>query len=454
MLYFNVLYPEIFFTLILFFISFCRQKEILLAIAGILTSILIGAKFFHINFEDHSIKISELTQSLKIFVLILFSCIAILSYKLKSEMKEDFSILFGFIIISTMIAFSANDIILIYISLEMQNLASYALVAMNKNKKVSIEAGIKYFITGALSSCIMLYGLSIIYSFLGSLDISIITQSIALNSKSLILNIGILMFLFGILFKLGCVPVYQWMLDVYEGSNIIVVTFLAVITKIPVIFILEKLINLGVFSEITSKIFIMVGLFSMLIGSIGGINQKNIKRLLAYSTMSHSGFLVIALACLKQNKDNVVSLSPFMLYICFYALISIGVFSYITGRKNFSLDSFLNEGKSKYKYLPAVFTIFLIALAGLPPFPLFYTKIWLLSSIIKKKLFYTSFLILIFSVISCFYYLRIIKNIYFHDQETHLHSCDNISIISKFIVYLSLGSTIFISIIIYLFFFI
>lgn len=454
MQYFYTLYPEIFFTILLCFISFCRQKEILFAIAAIFTSFLIGAKFFDINFEDHSIRISQITQSLKIFILILFSCVSLLSYKIRLEMKEGFSILFGFIIISGMFLFSANDLIMIYISLEMQSLASYALVAMNKNNRSSIEAGIKYFITGALASCIMLYGLSLIYSFLGTLEINQITENLIANEKSLVLNVGISMFLFGILFKLGCAPLHQWILDVYEGSNIIVVVFLAIFTKIPLIFILEKLINLGFFSTIISKIFITVGLLSMLIGSIGGLYQKNIKRLFGYSTISHSGFLVISLACLKHNTSNLDIFSPFMLYICLYSIISIGIFAYLIERKDFSLDSFLHEGKKGiHKYLPAIFTTLIIAIAGLPPFPLFYTKIYLLLYVINNGLFYISFLILIFSVISCFYYLKIIKRMYFYSkEETYAGSEIHISTTPKFIVYLSISVIILLSTIFLLFF--
>ncbi len=378
--------------------------------------------------------------------------IVYISYNYLKDLKilsNEFFFLINLSIVGILLLISSNNIFTMYLGLELQAICLYILAAYNKFNIKSSESGVKFFLIGALSSGILLYGLSLIYSFTNSTnfaDISLILSESKVNNENfLILNLGFILILCGLFFKIAVVPFHMWAPDLYEGSPLTITAFFATIPKIGAIAFIIKFLYLPFLPFYTSwfQILYFVSVISLIYGSVVAINQFNFKRLLAYSSITHMGFILIGLLSLSNFGIKSVQLYTFV-----YLINIIGIFTCLTCLKNKKNGSYLENIKDlsgllkKNSFISFSLAIFLFSLIGLPPLSGFFGKLYILIGAIENKYYFISIIAILSSIISAFYYLRIIKNIFFDNEENNLISV-NISFFSKFIILMSLILTIF-----------
>ena len=362
--------------------------------------------------------------------------------------KPEFFFLILISLAGILILISSRNIISMYLGLELQSICLYILAAYRKYDIKSSESGVKYFIIGALSSGILLYGLSIIYAFTNATDFYEISKSINLslenNENFLILNIGFVLILCGLFFKIAVVPFHMWAPDVYEGSPTSITAYFTTVPKIGAIGFLIKFLNIPFanYSDAWFQIIYLVSIASMVLGSIAALNQTNIKRLLAYSSIHHMGFILIGI--LTANQIGIKSVQ---LYISIYMVNVLGIFTCILCLKNKVDGYYLENIKSfsgllkKNSFLSFSFVILFFSLAGLPPLSGFFGKLYILISAIESKLYLLAIIAVLTSIISAFYYIKIIKTIFFDKPINDIYI--NISTISKLIIVVTLIISIF-----------
>ena len=334
------------------------------------------------------------------------------------------------------------------LGLELQSICLYILAAYTKYDIKSSESGVKYFVMGALSSGILLYGLSIIFGFTNSTDFYEVSKSIKYsidnNENFLILSTGFVLILCGLFFKIAVVPFHMWAPDVYEGSATPITAYFTTIPKVGAIAFLIKFLNIPFEHYYNSwfQILYLVSIISLILGSIAAVNQNNIKRLLAYSSISHMGFILIGI--LTANELGIKSAQ---LYISIYMVNILGIFTCLLCLKNKVNGIYLENIRSysgllkKDSFLSFSFAIFLFSLAGLPPLSGFFGKLYILISAIESDLYLLAIIAVITSIISAFYYLRIIKVMFFDKQVNEIYI--NIPVISKLIIIIALIISIF-----------
>jgi NADH-quinone oxidoreductase subunit N len=300
-------------------------------------------------------------------------------------------------------------------------LSLYVLASLNRDSVKSTEAGVKYFVLGALSSGLLLYGCSLIYGFTGSTNYYIIAENF--DSRNLGLLFGLVFILIGLAFKISAVPFHMWTPDVYEGAPTSVTAFFALAPKVAGFGAIIRILYVAfgnVFVE-WQIILIFISVASMILGAVAAIGQTNIKRLMAYSSISHMGY---GLAGLATGIDEGVSAS--ILYIFLYVVMNIGSFVciLIMKRKNIYFENIRDlSGLSKnHPVIAFSFTVFLFSLAGIPPLAGFFAKFYIFMAVIKAELFALAVIGLVTSVISAFYYLKIIKIIYFDPEQEKFDS--------------------------------
>ncbi len=332
--------------------------------------------------------------------------------------KGEFYVLGLFAVLGMMILISAHNFLTIYLGLELLSLSLYALVAMHRDSAIASEAAMKYFVLGAIASGMLLYGMSMIYGVTGSLDLATISQQAAQLSDKLVLVFGIVFLLIGIAFKLGAVPFHMWVPDVYHGAPTAVTLFIGSAPKLAAFAMLMRLLIDGLGSVIAQwqDILILLILMSLAVGNIVAIAQVNIKRMLAYSTISHIGFLMLGVVTGTQ-----AGVSASMFYTIAYTLMSLGSFGMIIllSRKGFEaekLEDFkgLNERSPWYAFLMLVL---MFSMAGVPPFLGFWAKLSVLQEVVAVDMVWLAVASVVFSIIGAFYYLRVIKIMYFDKPE-------------------------------------
>ena len=357
--------------------------------------------------------------------------------------KPEFFFLIILSLVGILILISSRNIISMYIGLELQAVCLYILAAYRKYDIKSSESGVKYFIMGALSSAILLYGLSIIYAFTNSVDFYEISNSLNLsinkNENFLIINVGFVLILTGLFFKIAVVPFHMWAPDVYEGSPTPITAFFTTIPKIGAICFLIKFLNIPFESYYNGwfQILYLVSIASMILGSIAAINQNNIKRLLAYSSINHMGFILIGILV-----DSHLGIKSVQLYVLIYTINILGIFTCILCLKNKPNGNYL-ENISDFSgllkrnaFLSFSFAILLFSLAGLPPLSGFFGKLYILISAVDKKLYFLAVIAVITSIISAYYYLKVIKVMFFDNIKINIHT--KISFTSKLIILTSI----------------
>ncbi len=321
-----------------------------------------------------------------------------------------------------MVMVSAHSMLTIYLGLEIMSLSLYTLIAMARERAVAVEAALKYFVLGAIASGLLLYGMSMIYGITGSLDIGQIAAfatSANLNSDQvLILNFGLVFLVIGVAFKFGAVPFHMWVPDVYQGAPTSVTMFLSTVPKIAATAMLVRLLidGLGALQAYWADLFIILAILSIGLGSLVALMQTNIKRLLAYSTISHIGFVMLGFV-----TGVVEGYGAAVFYVLAYVLMSLTAFGIIIvfNKQGFEADQIVDfRGLSKHSPWFALIMLFvMLSMAGVPPFIGFYSKLFILQQVISAGYVYLAIAAVVFAVISAYYYLQIIKSMYFDDTE-------------------------------------
>ena len=432
----NFIYPEIFVSLSIMFLlivgAFKKNSSNLIfnlsiiTLIGTLALILSYPIQSNINLFNDSYKIDYLSSFMKILTMGsgIFVLITSARYlKLFKIFQIEYSILILCSILGMMVMISSNDLMVFYIGLELQSLALYVLASFNKDQLKSSEAGLKYFVLSALSSGILLYGCSLLYGFSGSTNFLIISENI--NSMEYGLTFGIVFILVGLAFKISAVPFHMWAPDVYEGSPTSVTLFFAIVPKIAALTVFIRFLYLPFFNVINEWqiIIIFLSIASMVFGAIAAIGQKNLKRLIAYSSIGHMGY---ALAGLSVGTNEGIQSS--VSYISIYLIMNLGLFSclFMMKRNNRYYENIDDlSGLSKnHPLISFSLLIILFSLAGIPPMAGFFAKFYVFASVIKQEMYFLAIIGLLATVISAFYYLSIIKIIYF-DAEKEKYDSDH-----------------------------
>ena len=368
---------------------------------------------------------SLLTKYIKLFILILaFLVIYISSNYLKRNQIYffEYPVLLLFSILGMLVMISANDLIILYISIELQSLSLYVLVALRRGSIKGSEAALKYFILGSIASAVILYGCSMVYSVVGATNYEIIKQFSDQSFDNLILSLGLVLIISGVAFKLSAAPFHMWTPDVYEGSPTSVTTVLITLPKLAALIVLVNLLLYPFQNQTITwvPIIIIISILSMAIGSISALKQDNLKRLFAFSTIANIGYVMIGLASVN---DEAIKAS--FLYMFIYTLATLGVFSFIMilRREDRQLVTVSDiSGLSRSKPLLALsVAILLLSLAGIPPFGGFFGKLFIFTAAIEAGNLYLAIAGVIFSVISAYYYLKIIKTMYLDESSEELN---------------------------------
>ena len=432
----NLILPEIFISIsIMFLLLFGVFKKdsskltfnLSLFVLLITAVITINETFSisRVTMFNGSVVIDYMSSLMKIITLIGGFLVLVISssyLKIFKLFNIEYPILILSSILGMMIMISSNDLIVFYMGLELQSLGLYVLATYNRDQLKSSEAGLKYFVLSALSSGLLLYGCSLIYGFSGSTNFDIISNQ--LNTNEYVLTFGIVFILVGLAFKISAVPFHMWAPDVYEGSPTTVTLFFTMVPKIAALtvfirFLYVPFVNL---LEQWQMIIIFLSIASMLLGAIAAIGQTNLKRLIAYSSIGHIGYTLAGLA--TSSNEGIQSS---IIYISIYIVMNLALFSCLLMLKR--KDQYYEDiddlsGLSKnHPLLSLCLLVILFSLAGIPPLAGFFAKFYIFKSVLEQSMYFLAIVGLLSTVIAAFYYLKIIKVIYF-DKEKEKYDSD------------------------------
>ena len=353
----------------------------------------------------------------QILILLSVSCLLFISkqYLQKNNLfKPEYPILLVFSTLGMMLMISSNNFLLLYLGLEIQSLSLYVISSFRRDNYKSTEAGLKYFILGSLSSGLMLFGISLIYGSTGSINFENISSMIKYEGFYPGIIAGLVFLICGFAFKASAVPFHMWTPDVYEGSPTPVTAFFATVPKLAAVGVLLRVLFdcFGQLVESWQQVIVLISVLSMFLGSIAAIGQNNIKRLMAYSSIGHIGFVLMGIA---SGTDK--GISAVLIYMVLYVIMNVGVFVFILNMERNgvavttinSLNMYNNVSKSQTLFL----TILLFSLAGIPPLAGFFGKFFIFNAAINAGLSWLAIMGGIASVIAAFYYLRIVYLMYF-----------------------------------------
>ncbi len=340
--------------------------------------------------------------------------------KENQSLKGEYFVLGLFAVLGMMIMASAYSLLSVYLGLELLSLSLYAMVAMQRDSESASEAAMKYFILGALASGMLLYGISMIYGLTGHLQLNAIAE--AINTESInrsYLVFGMIFLIIGMSFKLGAAPFHMWLPDVYHGAPTSVTLFISTAPKLAAFAMAMRILVDGLFPlvEDWQSILMILAVLSMAVGNVIAIAQTNIKRMLAYSTIAHVGFLFLGLIA-----GTVTGFSGSMFYIISYALMSMGAFGMIIllGRNGFEAE-LLSDFKGLSERSPwfaFIMLCLMFSMAGVPPFLGFWSKWFVLKELVSSGFVGLAAVAVVFSIIGAYFYLRIIKLMYFDKAES------------------------------------
>ncbi len=365
----------------------------------------------------------DFTQYMKMLVLVAAALAVIMSrefFKLEGDERFEFPVLLVLATVGMMVMVSANDLMSLYMGIELQSLSLYVLAAFKRDSERSTEAGLKYFVLGALSSGILLYGCSLIYGFIGSTNFSSIGNVISNygdHGAPIGVIIGLVFVLAGLAFKISAVPFHMWTPDVYEGSQTPVTAFFAVAPKVAALALLARTLYVpfGDMSASWSQVIIFMSVASMILGSFAAIMQTNIKRLMAYSSIGHVGFALLGL--ISGTSEGLRGL---IIYMTIYLVMNVGMFVCIMSmrRKEDGMVEDIKELSGLAKTDPplaAFISIFMFSLAGVPPLAGFFAKWYVIIPIVRDGNFILATIAVLASVVGAYYYIRIVKLMYFDE---------------------------------------
>lgn len=343
----------------------------------------------------------------------------------KGVLGGEFYVLALFSLLGQMVMISGNNLLVIYLGLELMSLALYALVALRRDHTVSTEAAMKYFVLGALASGFLLYGISMLYGATGTLNLNEMAKIAAsVNANKIILVFGIVFLVAGLAFKLGVVPFHMWVPDVYQGSPTAVTLLLGGAPKLAAFAITYRLLVEGLFPQVLDwqQMLTVLAVMSMAIGNITAIAQTNLKRMLAYSTISQMGFMLLGFLSGVSNGNITLAgeaYSASMFYAITYVLTTLGSFGIILllSRSGFEAENIsdLKGLNKRSKWFAFIMMLFMFSLAGIPPLMGFYAKLSVLSSVVAAGQIWLAVAAVMFSLIGAYYYLRVVKVMYFDE---------------------------------------
>ena len=355
--------------------------------------------------------------------LVLLSSAAVLvmslGYMLRHNLgRFEYPILIIFSVVGMMFMVSANDLMILYLGLELQSLALYVVASLRRESLKSTEAGMKYFVLGALSSGLLLYGASLVYGYSGSTNFQSIVTSLDSSSRSLGFMFGMILVVAGLAFKISAVPFHMWTPDVYEGAPTPITAFLSTAPKIAAMALFARVVHDAFFVMIADwqQIVALMSVLSMFVGAIAAIGQTNIKRLMAYSSIAHMGYALIGLA-----SGTVFGLQAMLVYMAIYVTMNVGTFAFILsmekdGQPVTDIYS-LNQLGVKQPGRALAMLVLLFSLAGVPPLVGFFGKLYVLRAAYDAGLIWLAVLGVLASVIGAYYYLRLIYLMYFGENQ-------------------------------------
>jgi NADH-quinone oxidoreductase subunit N len=400
-------------------------KRVTYAVFGVAMG-LIGGAFLVLLFVPGygetfggSFKMDDFAHLMKLLVLAgSFFAIAMSWAYAKSEAFDQFEypILIVMATLGMMLMLSANDMIALYLGLELQSLSLYVVAAINRDSVRSTEAGLKYFVLGALSSGMLLYGMSLVYGFTGQISFEGIAEALSHGGASIGLVIGLTFILAGLAFKISAVPFHMWTPDVYEGAPTPVTAFLAAAPKVAAMGMLVRIV-IEAFQPVTSdwqQVIVFVSIASMALGAFAAIGQRNLKRLMAYSSIGHMGYALVGLAAGTQTGVEGV-----IFYMIAYLGMTLGVFACILSmRRRDGMVEEVNDlaGLSQTNLPMAILLgLLMFSLAGIPPLVGFFGKWYVFAAAVEAGLYPLAVIGVVMSVVGAFYYLRIVKVMFFDE---------------------------------------
>jgi NADH-quinone oxidoreductase subunit N len=346
----------------------------------------------------------------------------------RGMLRGEYFVLALFATLGMMVMISANHLLVLYLGLELMSLCLYSMVALNRDSPVSTEAAMKYFVLGALASGLLLYGMSMLYGATGTLNIEQAAQLIAGGQANrVVLVFGLVFVVAGLAFKLGVVPFHMWIPDVYDGAPNAMTLFIGTAPKLAAFAMAMRLLVNGLLDLAVDwqQMLVILSVLSMAVGNLAAIAQSNIKRMLAYSTISHMGFMLLGLLAGVVGGNRLTApdaYSAAMFYSIVYVLMSLGGFGMVLllSRAGFEADNLsdyrgLNQRAPWYAFM---MLLIMFSLAGIPPTVGFYAKLTVLDAVIKAGQVWLAVFAVVMSLIGAFYYLRVVKLMYFDEPES------------------------------------
>ena len=423
----NILIPEIFlslstFSILMIGVFLKKSFNIIFNLSSLIIIVTIAIIISSPNSEEKIFLESFTRDAFSNYfkVLILLSSLFVLNssknFIVENKLdKFEYPIIILLSILGMFFMVSSNDLILFYLGLELQSLSLYILASIDRDNLRSTESGIKYFVLSALSSGLLLYGCSLLYGFTGSTNFDLIASQ--LNKENTGAVFAMVFILVGLAFKVSAVPFHMWTPDVYEGAPTSITSYFAVVPKVAGLALLIKFMFIP-FSNILLEwqtIIIFISIASMILGAVAAMVQKNLKRLLAYSSIGHIGYALAGVA-----TGAVSGYESAIVYISIYVIMNIGAFSCLyllkkdgQYRENISDLSGISK---KHPLLAISFLIILFSLAGVPPLGGFFAKFYVFVAVLEREMYTLAIIGLLTTVMSAFYYLKIIKTIYFDDS--------------------------------------
>ena len=391
----------------------------LLVVAGIL---VMNGGGETVEIFDGAFVVDPFSNLMKILTLV--GSIAAIAMSVSFVRREKFDrfeypILIVLATLGMMMMISSNDLIALYLGLELQSLSLYVIAAINRDSTRSTEAGLKYFVLGALSSGFLLYGMSLIYGFTGHTGYGAIAEALQSDSSSVGIVIGLVFVLAGLAFKISAVPFHLWTPDVYQGSPTPVTAFFAAAPKIAAMALFVR-VAYDAFEPITKdwqQIVVFISIASMILGAFAAIGQNNIKRLMAYSSIGHMGYALVGLAAGSQ-----VGVEGVIIYMLIYMVMTLGAFACILSMREKdgmveNIDALAGASKT-HPWMAFVLAMIMFSLAGIPPLAGFFGKWFVFVAAIEADLYFLAIIGVLSSVVGAFYYLRIVKIMYFDEVKS------------------------------------
>ncbi len=364
---------------------------------------------------------------LKVLILIASGAAILVSQgylRLHGMYRFEYPVLILFATLGMMMMVSANDLMSLYMGLELQSLSLYVLAAINRDNLRATESGLKYFVLGALASGLLLYGMSLVYGFTGTTSFAVLADILTVDGSLEVssgLVVGLVFMFAGLAFKVSAVPFHMWTPDVYEGAPTPVTAFFAVAPKIAAIGLILR-VMIGPFGDLVSQwqqLVVFVSAASMVLGAFAAIGQTNIKRLMAYSSIGHMGYALVGLAAGTEQGVRGV-----LIYVAIYLLMNVGTFAVILCmRRNDRMVESIGDLAGLGKRQPTMalaLAVFMFSLAGIPPLAGFFGKLYVFLAAIEAGLIWLAIIGVLASVVGAFYYLRIVKVMYFDEAVDSL----------------------------------